>query len=228
MQGHFVSPSVRLRALVVGGCVAGLSLAACSSPSAGPSSTTVHSSTTGPTTTNVPVTTASTPPNSSFGTGDPTCQSSYLRLASTIDSVSPVSEQEPIAFTLLNTGQSPCTLDGYPALELRNPAGASLPFSNSHAGNVEVTADPPQSVLVDPGHVAWVLIDKSTCNSGGPYQPGSPSTVSIVTFTLPGANVGLTISAPSEPLVSYCGSGDPGSIVAVSPVEPTVQAALSG
>jgi len=182
----------------------GLMLAACSSssPSVGQ-----------PTTSSTSTTTA---PDAVYGTGAAVCRSGDLRLTLGFG-VSAASGHNPLSFTLLNTGASPCTLDGYPTVALLDAQGGALPFVYTHAGNIMVTASAPQSVFLTPGHVAWFLIDKYRCDLG------IKTTIGGMSFTLPGVTSALTLAAPAEPLLGYCGAGDPGSVVAVSPVEPTLQ-----
>jgi hypothetical protein len=198
-------------------------LASCSTPSR--SSSPTHPSIRTGSSTSVPVTPTSTSPDASFGTGEPACQRSNLRLAWNL-SVSPETQEEPIALTLLNTASSPCTLDGYPTVVLSDTQGISLPFVYSHTGDIMVTSGSPQSVLVNPGHIAGILINKASCTSGT-YEPGDPSVVSTFAIIPPGSVSALTVKGPSEPLIAFCGSGQTGSTVAVSPIEPTVELTLA-
>jgi len=199
--------------MVTGGTVSviiacGLLITACSSssPSVGPSTTSSTSTTTAP--------------DAVYGTGAAACLSGDLRLTLGTG-VSPVSGHNPLSFTLLNTGAAPCTLDGYPTVALLDEEGVALPFVYTHTGNIMVTASAPQSVLLNPGHVAWVLIDKYRCDLG------IKATVAGMTFTPPGDTSAFMLAAPAEPLLGYCGSGDPGSTVTVSPVEPSIQLTLA-
>lgn len=181
-------------------------VAACSSPS--PSVST-------PSTTLPIAATTSTPPNASYGAGAVHCRGGNLHIA-WAPSISAATGENPLSITLANTGTAPCTLDGYPTVTLLDARGIALPFVYSHSGDIMVTASAPQSVLLNPGQVAWVLINKYRCDLG------DKDTVSAVAVLPPGTSARLTLSAPAEPLLGYCGSGDPGSTVVVSPLEPTL------
>lgn len=180
-------------------------VAACSSsspPVSGPSTTLPGASTT------------TTHPDASYGASGVPCQGGDLHVAWG-PSVSAATGENPLSITLVNAGAAPCTIDGYPTVTLLDAQGVALPFVYSHAGDIMVTTSAPQSVLLNPGHVAWVLINKYRCDQG------NKDTVSTITVLPPNTSTTLTLSAPAEPLLGYCGSGDPGSIVVVSPVEPT-------
>jgi hypothetical protein len=87
--------------------------------------------------------------------------------------------------------------------------GNALPFTFRHSDQ-EVTSQPPQSVLIMPGHAGYILINTYRCDLGG------QSVASVLDVELPSQPQTFRVSSN----YSYCGSGDPGSVVAVSPIEP--------
>jgi Protein of unknown function (DUF4232) len=116
-----------------------------------------------------------------------------------------------------------CVLYGYPRLALLDARGP-LPFVISHRGDQVVTSARPRRIRVRAGGSAVVLADKYRCDLGDRRKPRA------VRLAFPGRRSGtaLTLSLQARRQyddLAYCGPGDPGSILAVSPFEPTPPAA---
>jgi Protein of unknown function (DUF4232) len=198
-----------------------LSMAACASPRAIDT-----------TTTSVPVTTATSglvpPLTGPAATAPPTttavvtsvpCSSAALRLGVG----PPVSEEtgeHSLLLTLTNASPAACFLEGYPAMTLDDTGQAPLPFSYDHAG-YQTTGPTPQRVALAPQGTAYVMINKYRCDLG------DRDTATTLGLVPPGGTTSLTLSITGLRDFSYCGPGDPGSTVDISPVEPTAAATTS-
>jgi hypothetical protein len=110
---------------------------------------------------------------------------------------------------LTNIGTAPCVLDGYPTVTYLDAQGDTVPFTFQH-GDQEVTSEPPESVVIKPGHAGYVLVNKYRCDLGDDGE------ATVLDLTPPGQAQSLQLSS-SYP---FCGPGDPGSVVSVSPIEP--------
>lgn len=80
-----------------------------------------------------------------------------------------------------------------------------------------VGSRPPRPVVVRPGGVAWIVFEQYRCDLGGVRA------IRTALIRLPGANDAIRRSGEG---FHFCGKGDPGSTVFVSPVVPTQRAAL--
>ena len=118
--------------------------------------------------------------------------------------------------TLLNSGPTACMLRGYPRLTALGADGKVLPFRIHYGGSAAVTNEQSVAVTIRPGGKAFVTFGKYRCDVG------EKALVQEVTVILPDAatSVSLDLGALNTCL-AYCGPGDPGSELAVSPVEPT-------
>jgi len=136
--------------------------------------------------------------------------------------ISPPTGQHPLAFRLDNRGAA-CLLHGYPAVSLFDGRGHVLPFAMRNGGDQVVTSRLPGNVRVERGGSVWIVLDKYRCDL---QEVASAHSIRV---RLPGTEradrVGRAI--PRWLGIGYCGKGDPGSIVYVSPVEPTFRAALA-
>ena len=124
--------------------------------------------------------------------------------------------QHTLTFVLTNRGMSPCALDGYPRIEFRDRKGA-IPFAIHHGGDQMLTAKPPRVVRVPPGGHAYVAVNKCRCDRGDVREPTK------VVLTPPGQTRALALPVTGW-FFGWCGRGDPGSLVSVTPVEPTERA----
>ncbi len=113
-----------------------------------------------------------------------------------------------------NGGPLSCSLTGYPGISLLDSAGHVLPFRVTHAGNQVVTSAHPNPVTLQPGAEAYAAFGKYRCDGGDKAMavgarvllPGQPRSSSF------------TVRLILEPRVGFCGPGDPGSTLAVSPI----------
>jgi Protein of unknown function (DUF4232) len=127
--------------------------------------------------------------------------------------VSEATGQHTLALKFENISSSSCSLFGYPVVKLYDAAGSELPFVYVNRGDQMVTGAPPHPFALAPGVTGFVTINKYRCDLG------TRSVASIVEIELPGSSAGLQFSASSS--LGYCGPGDPGSTVAVSPLAAT-------
>lgn len=158
--------------------------------------------------------------HSPFGTtasGDTaTCEKTQLQLAAGPD-LSPATGQNPDALRITNRGPR-CVLAGYPVVRFTSPAGAALPFRLSDSGDSMVTGRHAGRVVVAHGGTAWVVLNKYRCDLGDRAR------VAGIEVRLAGGGVVGTV--PPRASWGYCGPGDPGSTVHVSPFEPRLLGAL--
>lgn len=144
------------------------------------------------------------------------CAAADLKL----DHGGPISEatgQESRVLRLSNTSAEPCQLKGYPTIVLADNAGKQIPFAYKDGGDQMITSEPPTPVTLAPGKAAYVMFNKYRCDLGDKARATS------VTVTVPGETTALSLSTGVYPNLPYCGPGDPGSVVDISPIEPTVQ-----
>lgn len=118
--------------------------------------------------------------------------------------------------TVRNSGPTACMLRGYPRLTALDASGTVLPFTIHYGGSQSVTNQQPEAVMIGPGGSAFVTFGKYRCDAG------DKSLVHQVNVILSNAATptALDLTTLSHRL-AYCGPGDPGSELAVSPVEPT-------
>jgi hypothetical protein len=156
----------------------------------------------------------------------PPCQPAALALGYG-PVLSPMTGEHGDFYALINRGALACTLTGYLDITLYDANGAPLPFRYSRGHSPYVTAAAPVTVTLRPGAAAWVLVAKYRCDVG------TERDARTIRITVPGARpAALTGRASSRndgvSALSYCrgGTSDPGQTVAISPVEPTLQAAV--
>ena len=130
--------------------------------------------------------------------------------------------QHTLELVLTNRGSSACVLDGYPRVEFLDAAGRRLPFVIKHHGDQMIKAQTPRRVRIAPGGgKAYVAVNKYRCDG---YELRRPARVNLVP---PGASPLPGLSLRIVGLgYGWCGRGDPGSIVSVSPVVATERAAV--
>jgi hypothetical protein len=149
----------------------------------------------------------------------PACRPSLLELTRGPD-LSPATGQNPLSFLLTNRGSGVCLLEGYPSIALFDRRGSRLPFRISHKGDQMVTSRRSVAVRVLPRHSAFLVINKYRCDLG------DLRLAKTLRVALPGIRTSARLTAGILGSIGYCGKGDPGSIVTVSPFEPTLRAAL--
>ena len=149
------------------------------------------------------------------------CRAADVRLALGQPIAEPTG-QHSLALTLTNRSTQPCSLDGYPTVSLFDATGRVLPFDYQHHGDQVVTSQPPQPVALAPGGMAYVTFNKYRCDSG------DQGTAAGLRLALPGDSTPLDVALPQDTLlIGYCGPGDPGTTVQISPVAATFQATLA-
>lgn len=83
-------------------------------------------------------------------------------------------------FVLTNVSKAPCTLEGYPALELLNKAGALVKRAAKQKSDDRIT-----KATIEPGKTAWFALN---FNAGGAGNMGPPCpTYRQLRITTPGA-----------------------------------------
>ena len=133
--------------------------------------------------------------------------------------VVPKTMELPLLLELVNRGRAPCTLEGYSRVQLRSSSGALYAFSYRDHGDAEVTAGRPRLVTLRPGGAAWVLLNKTPCigNVAGRLARQ-------VWLQAPATKGYLRLRLSNVVFFDYCGPGDPGHTIDISPVEPTAAA----
>ena len=144
------------------------------------------------------------------------CHLGELRLG--LGPVSEATGQHSQMLSFTNSGSTPCSLHGYPVVAVLDAAGTPVPFRYRRGGDEMVTSRPPATVTLGPGGIAYVMINKYRCDAGN-EQVGDSLVVS-----LPGGTSRVTAPIGQRNDFSYCGIGDPGSIISISPFEPTAAA----
>jgi hypothetical protein len=148
----------------------------------------------------------------------PTCRTGHFTVAKGRDVGHPTGSNM-LSLVLRNHMPTACVLYGYPRLALLDARGP-LPFVISHNGDQVVTRARPKHIIVRAGTSAVVLADKYRCDRGDRRKP---RTVRLAFGRESGAPLTLALRDGDD--LAYCGPGDPGSILTVSPFEPSLRAA---
>ena len=122
---------------------------------------------------------------------------------------------------LVNLGPSVCHLDGHPTVALLDAQGQVLQFTYRQGGDQELTSSPPVVVNLPPGAAGYVLTNKYRCDAG------NKATALSMQVTPPGNTSGLSMPLSEGSRPAFCGAGDPGSTLAISPVEPNARATFA-
>lgn len=146
------------------------------------------------------------------------CTGPQLRLAYGPD-ITPKTGQHPRAVRLTNRGRA-CLLDGYPTIHVADASGNLLPFAVADSGDQMMTGAPPIRVRLPSGGHAWIALNKYRCDLGDHQVAAIQLQVRAGTGT-------ATLSFPATDDWGYCGADDPGSIIHVSPFEPTLVRTLA-
>jgi Tol biopolymer transport system component len=160
--------------------------------------------------------TGATAPSSTQTPGGPSiarCNVADLRLS--IFQVSEATGQNTRELVFTNISSAPCSLLGYPHVAVLDPGGQPIPFVEQNAGDQMVTSRPPATVVLPSGGLAFARINKYRCDLGGLTRSKT------LVIALPGGSGSLTVPVGRYTDFSYCGSGDPGSVISISPFEPT-------
>lgn len=155
-------------------------------------------------------------PTSTDAAAGAACRSEQLRLGQG-ERVSEPTGRITRLFTLTNASGQPCTLDGYPDVTYLDAAGKPLDFQVSRQGGMVITSAKPQPVTLAPGATSYLGTDHYRCDRG---RVAEAARVRVVP---PGADTALALTLPRSALIAYCGPGDPGSTLEISPVVATEQ-----
>jgi hypothetical protein len=134
--------------------------------------------------------------------------------------VSEPTGQHTLSFELTNRSSAGCRLDGYPGVALLDATSRSVPFEYTDGGDQVVTSKPPSNVDLAPGGIGYVTINKYRCDAGDVSQSAR------LRLTPPDDSNTIELPIPVDRNFAYCGTGDPGSMVYVSPVEPNFIATI--
>jgi Protein of unknown function (DUF4232) len=150
------------------------------------------------------------------------CRPSQLTIANGFQ-ISAATGQNPLSFVLTNRSAKPCVVNGYPTVALLDAHGKRLPFRVSQRGDQMVTSRPPVAVRVLPRRSAFFVLNKYRCDLG------NLNVAKKLRVALPGVRTSarLTLAIPMYPVIAYCGGNGPGSVVTVSPIKPSLEAALA-
>lgn len=100
-------------------------------------------------------------------------------------------------FVLTNVSKTPCTLEGYPSLELLNKAGALVKRATKQKSD-----DPITKATIEPGKSAWFALN---FNAGGAGNMGPPCpTYRQLKVTTPGARRPFVLRSE----IQSCGRSD--------------------
>lgn len=122
--------------------------------------------------------------------------------------------QHTLALMLTNVSTTGCYLFGYPGVALVDASGAALPFHYVRGGDQVVTSMPPTRMDLGPGDVAYLTANKYRCDTSDLMH------ATIAQVIPPDDSVTLQVGIADNVSMDYCGSGDPGSVLYISPVEP--------
>jgi len=155
----------------------------------------------------------------------PPCRLSQFRVSAGPD-WSEATGQHTLILRLTSRARRTCSLDGFPRVTFYDRRGA-IPFVINHRGDQMIARRRPQPVSVDPHHPVWIALNKYRCDRG------SRRRTTLIRIARGGepvhapATLALPSSTPlAERSPDYCGEGDPGSIVTVSPFASTFWQAM--
>jgi hypothetical protein len=135
--------------------------------------------------------------------------------------VSEATGQHTVSLTISNISTNGCYLSGYPQIGLIDNAGRVLPLQYQTTGDQMVTPAPPLHVDLTPNGLAYVTVNKYRCDTTDLMQ------ASVLRLTPPGLTSSFDVSLGANVSMDYCGPGDPGSTVHISPVEPNFLATVA-
>ncbi len=135
--------------------------------------------------------------------------------------VSEATGQNTVSVTVGNTSPHGCYLSGYPQVTLVDSAGRVLPLRYQTTGDQMVTSAAPGHVDIAPNGLAYVTVNKYRCDTTDFMQ------ASVLRLTPPGLASSFDVSLAGNVPMDYCGPGDPGSTVYISPVEPNFLATVA-
>ena len=184
----------------------GALLSACSSgPSSSTTTTGGSSSTSSPTTTGGSTSTSAAASTTSTAAGLARCATTGL--AGSVVGSSGAAGTIETTVALKNTTSAPCSLGGFPGMQMLSSSGSSLPTTVVRTGSYAFTAMPATTVTIAPGQSAYFNVGYSDVPVGN--ETSCPTSASVQ-VTPPNAVDHLVMSAALAP----CGGGT----LVVSPV----------
>jgi hypothetical protein len=114
-----------------------------------------------------------------------------------------------------------CSLQGYPTIALSAGRGTQLHFTYRRGGDQTLTSAPPTRIWLRPGADAYLGINKETCTAR------QTVVADRIRVTPPGDHQSTAARLPAYPMLGYCGAGDPGHVIDITPAEPSIQAVLA-
>ena len=144
------------------------------------------------------------------------CATAQLTLVEDPELVSEKTGQRTALVDLTNHGANMCFLDGYPGVSLLDASGRVLPLQSVWHGDQMVTPAKPHRVDLSPGATAYFAVNQYRCDTTDLAR------ATAIRVYPPDNSASLTSPLrPDGRTLSYCGPGDPGSVLAVSPIEDT-------
>ena len=124
--------------------------------------------------------------------------------------VSPMTGERPAAWLLTNTSPNPCSLYGFPQVDLFAADGATVPFSYTHTSPYIRWPTPTRLVLAPGGAPALLWVSKSRCDRGDE---------SVAVRVRVHLEAGYVTGPVGNSSLAYCVGGpqDPGQTVSVNP-----------
>jgi hypothetical protein len=151
---------------------------------------------------------------SASGPGGPACRPTQLQITAG-PPVSEATQQNTLLLVFRNISPTSCVMRGYPAIDLIDSAGRRLAFSYRQGGDQMLTGAPPRPVILPPGKFAYSALNKNSCVGF------ASRTAASADVAPPGQHEPLLLKLRHYPVLSYCGAGDPGHTIDITPVEPT-------
>ena len=148
------------------------------------------------------------------------CRSSQLRVATGPD-VSEKTEQHTLILRIRNVSATRCVVLGYPRITLLDGSGAILPFKYRQGGDQMITGAPPKAVQLAAGSTAYFALNKNACVGR------APSVAASISVALPIDQHTFALALKRASALEYCPHGDPGHVVDLTPIEPTLSAVES-
>jgi hypothetical protein len=194
---------VAMAALALAGCTAGKSAATAAAPSPGASGATAGIAANGAPVSASPAAGGSVRSSAPSTNASPPLPCTTAQLAMSVPESTSAKFQEAGNLVLTNRGTAPCTLSGYPTLQLGGPSGP-LPTT------VSAQAGPITTVNVPPGQSASSMLIWNKYEDQGNTCPPYPTSVTV---TPPGQDAGKTIPWVPDIAGSVCGG-----LIRVSPI----------
>jgi hypothetical protein len=168
-----------------------------------------------------PSPTPSVAPSAEAGAFTTPCSADQLSVGLSNGPFSEPTGQNSSTVIITNISSSGCYLFGYPVIAVVDSAGRVLPFQYQTSGDQVVTSAAPRHVDLSARSLAYVTVNKYRCDLGDLMQ------ASALRLMPPGLTSSFDVSLAGNVAMDYCGPGDPGSTVYISPVEPNFLATVT-